>query len=458
MNLDYSPARKARRLSVRRSVLCATLCLISLTALMTRESTASRDPILPPASEAASITNVDAQNGANLDNAIQDAVSDSLPVPTANDWITLTVKRGDTFSSLIENLGIPSDDGKSLLALGRPVAALKALTAGKPINILRDADGDLEELTYDVDDTHTLQVRRAGDKFEALTLEAKLDHHPVQAAGVIRSSLSAAEQKAGLSSRLSAQMAELFGYDVDFALGLRQGDRFVVVYDAYYNKAGKKVRNGDILAAEFVNNGRSYRVMRYVARNGIPTYYTPQGQSLRKAFIRTPVAFARISSGFSLNRRHPILNTIRAHKGVDYAAPIGTPVKATADGVVEFIGVESGYGNVVILKHGRKYETVYGHLSRFRSGLHRGNSVKQGQVIAYVGMTGLATGPHLHYEFRVDGVPKNPVTVALPRANPLSHGQLVAWHTKNAQVIAMLDGATHSKGAHASRPMRTASR
>ncbi|MGH8461465.1 MAG: peptidoglycan DD-metalloendopeptidase family protein [Stenotrophobium sp.] len=426
------------------------LSVVSLTALMTRESTASRDPVLPAGSEAASIGNPDAQNGANFDNAIQDAVSDNLPVPAASDWVTVTVEPGETISNLIEGLGIPGSDWKSLAALGQPVAALNNLRSGKQVNILKNADGHLEELTYDVDETHTLQVRRNGDTFEVADLETQLDHHPIRATGTIDSSLYASGQKAGLSNRLIKQMADLFGYDVDFALDLREGDHFVVIYDATY-KNGKKIRNGDILAAEFTNRGHIYRVMRYVGKNGVPTYYTPQGQSLRKAFIRTPVAFARISSPFSLHRRHPILNTIRAHKGVDYAAPIGTPVKATGDGHVEFIGVERGFGNVIILKHGRKYETVYGHLSRFRSRLRRGNAVRQGEVIGYVGMTGLATGPHLHYEFRVNGVQKNPVTVVLPRANPLSHAQLVAWHARNASLIAMLDNSASSKIAQASQ-------
>jgi murein DD-endopeptidase MepM/ murein hydrolase activator NlpD len=431
--------------------LCATLCVVSLTALMTRVSSASRSPILPAGSDAASISNPSAQNGAILDDAIQDAASDSLPVPAASDWITVTIKRGETFSTLVESLGVPQSDWQALLALGKPVDSLKNLQTGKQINILKDADGRLEELTYDIDESHILDVRRTGNIFEASNLEAKLDHHPVEVTGVIDSSLFAAGQKAGLSNRLIMQMADLFGYDVDFALDLRDGDRFAVIYDAIY-KNGKKIRNGDILAAEFVNGGHTYRVMRYVDKNGVSTYYTPQGQSLRKAFIRTPVAFSRISSPFNLHRRHPILNTIRAHKGVDYAAPIGTPVKATADGIVEFIGVEHGYGNVVKLKHGRKYETIYGHLSRFRRGLHRGSPVKQGQVIAYVGMTGLATGPHLHYEFRVNGVPKNPVTVALPRANPLSHAKLLAWRAENAQLIAMLNNAGQGKLASAAGP------
>ena len=244
------------------------------------------------------------------------------------------------------------------------------------------------------------------------------------------------------------ELADVFGYDIDFALDLRDGDRFSVVYDQLY-KDGERLRDGDIIAAEFVNQGRVHRAVRYVDSDGNATYYTPEGESLRKAFIRTPVDFVRISSGFNLGRMHPILNVIRAHKGVDYAASTGTPVRATGDGKVDFVGVKSGYGNVVMLKHGSQYQTVYGHLSRFRPGLSTGARVRQGQVIGYVGKTGLATAPHLHYEFRINGVHKNPITVALPRANPLPANVVARWKADNAAVVAQLDAISTSRVAQA---------
>jgi murein DD-endopeptidase MepM/ murein hydrolase activator NlpD len=437
MKQDYSPSRAPRRSAVRRSVLLATLCAVSLAALMTREGSASRQAAIK--GETATAIGSDALNGANFDSAIQDAVSDSLPVPASSDWVTVTVKPGQTISSILEAQGMSKDEWLELMALGKATAGLKTLRAGDKLSLRMDSEDSLEELSYEIDQTHTLQVRRINDKLEALTLEAELEHRTAQAVGVIDSSLFAAGLKAGLSHRMVMAFAALFNYDVDFALGLRDGDRFAVVYDTVYKKNGEKLRDGDIIAAEFVNQGRTYRAMRYVNADGTVAYYTPDGQSLRKAFIRTPVDFARISSSFNLARRHPILNIIRAHKGVDYAAAIGTPVKATADGRVEFKGVKHGYGNVVMLKHGSQYETVYAHLSRFREGLREGMPVRQGQVIAYVGMTGLATAPHLHYEFRVNGVHKNPVTVALPRANPLSRTQLAKWRADNAQVIAQID-------------------
>jgi murein DD-endopeptidase MepM/ murein hydrolase activator NlpD len=440
MKLDYSPSPAPRRSAARRSALLAMLCMISLTALMSREGSASRQTAAPGTSrEAAAAINSDALGGANFDNAIQDAVSDSLPVPQPSDWVTVTVKSGQTISSIIEGQGMSKDDWLELMALGKATARLKTLRAGEKLSLRKNAEDSLEELSYEIDQTHTLQVHRINDQLEAITLEAALEHRTAQAVGVIDSSLFVDGLKAGLSNRMVMALAELFGYDIDFALGLRDGDRFAVVYDTIYKKDGQKLRDGEILAAEFVNQGRTYRAMRYTYPDGTVAYYNPDGQSLRKAFIRTPVDFVRISSGFNLARRHPILNIIRAHKGVDYAAVIGTPVKATADGVVEFKGIKHGYGNVMMLKHGSQYETVYAHLSRFRSGLGEGSRVRQGQVIAYVGMTGLATAPHLHYEFRVNGVHKNPMTVALPRANPLSRLQIAKWRGENAQVIAQLE-------------------
>lgn len=438
MKQDYSLSTSPRRSAARRSLLLAALCAVSLTALMTREGTASRHTDTP--NEAATaITTTDAANGAAFDSAVQNAASDTLPVPSSTDWVTIKVKPNQSISSIIEEQGMSKDSWLELQALGKSTSRLKKLRAGDKISLRKNSEDELEELSFEVDSTHTLQIRRVNDRLEAITLEAALEHRVAQASGVIDNSLYVDGLKAGLSNRMISNFVALFNYDVDFALGLRDGDRFAVVYDTLYKANGEKVRDGDILAASIVSQGRTYRAMRYTRPDGTFAYYTPDGQSLRKAFIRTPVDFVRISSGFNLARRHPILNIIRAHKGVDYAAATGTPVKATADGKVEFKGVKHGYGNVIMLKHGSQYETVYAHLSRYRDGLREGQSVRQGQVIGYVGMTGLATAPHLHYEFHVNGVYKNPLSVALPRANPLSRTQLSKWRGDNSLILSMLD-------------------
>jgi murein DD-endopeptidase MepM/ murein hydrolase activator NlpD len=244
------------------------------------------------------------------------------------------------------------------------------------------------------------------------------------------------------------ELAELFRYDIDFALDLRDGDRFTVVMEELY-KDGVKLRDGDMLAAEFVNQGKVYRAVRYKDREGRSAFYTPDGQSLRKAFFRTPLDVVRISSHFNLRRRHPILNTIRAHKGVDYAASAGTPIKATGDGRVAFMGNKGGYGRVVILQHGQSYETLYAHMSRFRAGMRAGAKVKQGQIIGYVGSSGLATAPHLHYEFRVNGIHKNPVNIVMPRANPIPRQQLAAFQSQIAPLIAQMESSRTPKVAQA---------
>jgi murein DD-endopeptidase MepM/ murein hydrolase activator NlpD len=252
--------------------------------------------------------------------------------------------------------------------------------------------------------------------------------------GTITSSLSEAGQKAGLSESLVDQLTQIFAWDIDFATNLHDGDRFTVVYErGGFNGAD------DIVAAEFINHGKAYRAVRYIDKDGYANYYTPEGNALQKAFLSTPVDFARISSGFNLNRRHPVLNRIRAHKGVDYAARTGTPVKATGNGEIAFLGRKGGYGQVVIIKHGDRYETVYAHLSRYKSGLQEGSSVRQGEVIGYVGQTGLATGPHLHYEFRIDGVHQNPLTAQASNSIPVKNTALADFKSQIQDSLAKLN-------------------
>jgi murein DD-endopeptidase MepM/ murein hydrolase activator NlpD len=260
----------------------------------------------------------------------------------------------------------------------------------------------------------------------------------IEANGEIEHSLFVAGQKAGLSDRLVLDLVAIFAWDIDFALDIQPGDRFTVVYEKYFYK-GKKVKNGTIVAAAFANNGHIYRALRYTDPTGVTAYYTPEGDSMQKAFLRTPVKIGRISSHFSLARKHPILNIIRAHKGVDYAAPIGTPVYATGSGKVQFKGWKGGYGKTIALTHGDTYSTLYGHLSDYAENLSLGQHVSQGDVIGYIGNTGLATGPHLHYEFRVNNVHKNPLTVKLPKAKPLPEEYQADFRDKNATHFATLE-------------------
>jgi murein DD-endopeptidase MepM/ murein hydrolase activator NlpD len=234
------------------------------------------------------------------------------------------------------------------------------------------------------------------------------------------------------------ELANIFGWDIDFALDIRKGDRFTVLYEEMYVD-GEDIGNGTILAAEFVNQGKRYHAVRYTDAGGKTDYYSLDGKSMRKAFLRTPVEFSRISSGFSLGRKHPILNKIRAHKGVDYAAATGTPIKVTGDGKIIFRGKKGGYGNTIIVQHGSKYSTLYAHMSKYRSGLTTGSRVKQGQIIGYIGSSGLATGPHLHYEFRVNDVHRDPLRVKLPGAEPLASKYREDFNKKAEALLAQLD-------------------
>jgi murein DD-endopeptidase MepM/ murein hydrolase activator NlpD len=249
-----------------------------------------------------------------------------------------------------------------------------------------------------------------------------------------------AAESAHVSDAIALKLASVFAWDIDFVLDIREGDRFTAVYEQIYED-GKYTHDGELLAAEFVNDGKVYRAVRF-SQGGSAGYYSPQGQPMRKAFLRAPVDFTRVSSAFNPHRLHPILNTIRGHMGTDYAAPIGTPVHAAGDGRVGFEGVQAGYGNAIVLTHGGGVATLYGHLSRFARSVHAGSHVQQGEVIAYVGMTGLATGPHLHYEYLVDGVHKDPQTVRLPGAEPLQADALQQFRLATAPLLAQLTPAT----------------
>jgi murein DD-endopeptidase MepM/ murein hydrolase activator NlpD len=310
----------------------------------------------------------------------------------------------------------------------------------KPGELLRfmHRGGELVGLERKLSDSETLKVTRDENGFNSDVLENPLEIRTRTGSATIHSSLFQAAADAELDDRVAIELADIFQYDIDFVLDIQPEDRFTVVYEEVFQD-GTLLRTGNILAAKFVNDGREYRAVRYVDQQGHPEYFTPDGKSLRKAFIRAPVQFSRVSSTFNPSRRHPILNTIRAHRGVDYAAPIGTPVRAAGDGKVKFVGRQGGFGNVIELEHGSGVVTVYGHLSRFAAQLRRGQRVDIGQVIGYVGMTGLATGPHLHYEYRVNGVHKNPQTVPLPDAQPIPAIESERFLNTTADLVNALD-------------------
>lgn len=448
MKIDYIPAASPPRWRKQRVALVATLCVVmasgglhllttSNMAVASSTTPAALQPIASPPAEVRDLARSAIAPQSDFNSIIETAVSDALKVPEASQWMTVAVKSGQNLSVIFEALGLAHDEMADLLALGGEVQRLKKLKAGDELHILA-ADDRLQALTYALDERRSLEVRRGEQGLEAVTLTAEIEHRQTAVAGKITDSLFVDGRRANLSGRLIMSFADIFGYDIDFAQDLHPGDQFSVVYEQLY-KNGKRLRDGDILAAEFVSQGQRYRAVRFTAPDGNTAYYTPNGQSLRKAFIRTPVDFARISSPFNLRRLHPILHTIRAHKGVDYGAGTGTPIKATGDGKISFYGTKNGYGRVAMISHGAGVETLYAHLSRFRSGLTTGSRIRQGQVIGYVGKSGLATAPHLHYEFRINGIHKNPVTVPLPRANPVSARHMAAFRGQSSAMVAALD-------------------
>lgn len=260
---------------------------------------------------------------------------------------------------------------------------------------------------------------------------------PILKSAKIKSSLFGATDDANIPDHVAIQIADIFESEIDFNTDLRRDDHFNVIYEGSYDQ-GELLKTGNVLAVEFVNNGKTYRAVGFRDENNQMQYYTPDGKSLHKSFLRSPLEFTRVTSGFSLARFHPVLQRMRAHKGVDMAAPTGTRVKASGDAVVDFAGQKGGYGNVIVLKHDHGISTVYGHLSRFADGLHRGAKVAQGEIIGFVGMTGLATGPHLHYEFLINGEHHDPMTVALPKANPIDAQNKVAFDSISSQFTAQL--------------------
>lgn len=370
------------------------------------------------------------------------AETETTTTPPEPSWQTIKVKRGDNLSLIFDRMHLSPQELYKIVSIGEETTILKHLKPNRELRFQIE-DNRLAKLEYDIDLTNVLRVTREGDKFSAETLGTELETRVAEGSGIIKHSLFLAARRAGLSDNLTMQLISLYGWDIDFVLDIRKNDYFHVIYEEHF-KDGVKVGDGLILAAEFVNRNKPIRAVRYQHRDGHIDYYNEDGYSMRKAFLRTPVDFRRISSGFSLNRRHPVLNTIRAHKGVDYAARNGTPVKATGDGVVDFVGRNGGYGRVIELRHGGKYSTLYAHLSRYARGISSGKRVKQGQTIGYVGMSGLATGPHLHYEFRVNGVHRNPLTVELPKALSVPDDELPHFKAQTRPLLAQLEALTDS--------------
>lgn len=373
--------------------------------------------------------------------ATGDPVVTAPPAP-AGDWRADTVRSGDTLSAIFKRLGLSQTTLHQLLQADGLDRELQRLRPGDEVRVRVDGS-ELLELAYAADALATLHVTLDDRGWSAATVATPAEVRTRFVGGIIEDSLYLSALEAGLNDRLIMELAAIFGWDVDFALDIRAGDRFGLIQEELYAEDGSKLADGAILAASFTNQGKSFHAVRFTDPSGYASYFTPDGFSMRKAFLRSPVDFRRISSRFRGSRYHPVLGVKRPHKGVDYAAATGTPVKAAGDGKVVHLARKGGYGKTVILQHGGRYRTLYAHLSKYARGLKNGQRVRQGQTIGHVGATGLATGPHLHYEFLVDGVHRNPLTVDLPKADPIDPKLLPDFRTAAAPLLAQL--ATHEQ-------------
>ena len=359
----------------------------------------------------------------------------SAPPADANQ--TVVVQPGDSLALIFSREGLSAQSLHRLVNANPLGAQLAKIAPGEEFSFLRDEDDRLQSLSYSPNPLRTLKFSREGSRFRGEEIILEPQRKTVYKHGIIDHSLFTASQRAGLPDLVAMELARIFQWDIDFVLDIRDGDSFYVLLEEEYLE-GEFIGFGNILAAEFINQGDSYRAARYVGPNDEANYFDPKGRSMRKAFLRAPVSFTRISSNFNLRRKHPLWKSSMPHRGIDYAAPRGTPILASGDGVVTKASKTRANGNYVVLRHGEQFVTKYLHMSRFARGIRAGKRVQQGDTIGYVGATGWATGPHLHYEFLVNGVHQNPRTVKLPDAEPVPAAEAERFQESTAPLLASL--------------------
>lgn len=376
----------------------------------------------------------------HVTDSVDTLKAEKLSTPVDSHAREARIQQGDTVNNLLSRIGMQDDAALAFMrSNGQTETIFRQLAPGKTLTAQVSSSGELESLIFPLNgpkDT-ALLISRTGSGFSATPHQLELDTYTALQSAVIRHSLFGAADDAGIPEGIAEQLADIFGGDIDFHRDLRKGDRFTVIYETNHH-LGKPVRYQRILAAEFINDGKTFRAFWFQDKQGQGGYYNENGRSVKKAFLRSPLEFSRITSGFSNARYHPVLRETRAHRGIDYGAPTGTRVKATGDGIVDFVGMQGGYGKLIKIRHPGDKVTVYGHLSGFASSIKKGTRVSQGDVIGFVGATGLATGPHLHYEFQIAGIHRNPLTVTLPSAPPLHGLQMKDFNKHTEQHIAQL--------------------
>jgi murein DD-endopeptidase MepM/ murein hydrolase activator NlpD len=437
IELDYKPkvataASTAKHIRLFASVLALTLLAgIAIYSVSRPKQPAPTDALV----------NVPVLTPGDLPLQRSDDLAGTPAPKQLGETVDYVVRRNDTLDRIFRQLNLNLADLANIRQLGDARRQLDQLRPGDTITVVHE-DGNVQSLRHRISETQILSVVRIDGNYRAELVNTPVEARVVTAQGTIETSLFVAARAAGVGSELIMRLAnDIFGWKIDFALEIQPGDRFSIIYEQKF-RDGQFIGDGRILAADFVNEGTTFRAVYYKSADGrIADYFAPDGRSMRRQFLRAPLDFTRISSNFDPMRRHPILNTIRAHKGVDYAAATGTVIKAAGDGRVDFKGVKGGYGNVVILDHGAGISTLYGHMSRFARSLATNQRVRQGDTIGYVGMTGAATGPHLHYEYRINGVHKNPRTVTLPDAGPIPQQYMADFHSKSDAMLVQLDRA-----------------
>jgi len=378
------------------------------------------------------------------------ALPTPIPLVDADEgdafWREERVLRGDTIGSLLARAAVNDPEALAFLRANAAARPLYRLRPGEPVRVATDDEGRLVALRFLAGDGESLEFARKGDTFAASGAPPATESRLTLRGAEIRSSLFSAADDVGIPDAITLALTDVFAGDIDFYHDLHPGDRFSVLYETRYVD-GEAVAVGHIVAAEIISQGTTYRAFLWQAQDGSEGYYAEDGKSTRKAFLLSPMEFSRMTSGFTAARFHPFLQTMRAHRGIDFAAPTGTPIRATGDGIVTFAGVQNGYGNVIMIAHDREYSTVYAHLSRFATETKSGSRVRQGDTIGYVGQTGWATGPHLHYEFRIDGEPRNPFAIDLPTAQPIAADDRPAFELAIAPFVTELQVAHSAPGS-----------
>lgn len=351
------------------------------------------------------------------------------------EWTAVRVRSGQTLDAIFREQGLSATLLHRVVKLDNNTRKLRKIRPGDLFEFRKDENGELLQMRYAMNEAELLLVTTKGEDLSAKILEREIDTELAEAEGVIRSSLFLAAKEAGLGDAMTMEFANIFGWDIDFILDIREGDRFFVIYEKLY-RDGEFLRDGRILAATFLNQGERYRAVHYESENGAD-YYDPDGRNMRREFLRAPLNFSYISSGFNPRRMHPVLKRVRPHNGIDYYAPRGTPVYAAGDGTVIRSGYTNANGHHVFIKHANNIVTKYLHFTN--RAVNQGQKVKQGQTIGYVGSTGLASGPHLHYEFVVNGVHRNPRTVPLPEVVPLDGHSLAEFRREADPMLTRLN-------------------